>query len=167
MATVLNYEATVQRILKGDIPEVSANQQDYIMHVSDSVGTIYANLLAKMILGDVDDSVPQEMVTARVDLYDTIMGVVSQCRFGRLMNIVDGLNSIIAEQMTRTDVFSSNRVRNNVLGFIVDWWLYTTNQRSELLVTDTVDEDGYQMNEAEEVEEVESYNVVEMADKEG
>lgn len=146
----LDYDATVEKIMKGDIPEVSVNATaDYIRHIPDNLGIIYSNLMAKMILNGIPDDTPQEIISERVNLFDRLMSVVSQCRFGRLMNMIDGLNSVTSMYLTRSDVFQSNKVRNNVLGFAIDWWLYDSEQRNNVLVTvDMPDEDEVKEEEA-------------------
>lgn len=139
MASVLNYDVTVERIMKGDIPEVTNRTTDIIIHVPDGVGVAYSNIMAKLLLQTVDDTTPEEIIGERVEIYDRLMNVVSQCRFGRLFNMIEGLNSVVGPYLTRSDIFSSNRVRNNVLSFAVDWWMMDAEQRNKVLVIDEVD----------------------------
>lgn len=140
MASVLNYDVTVERIMKGDIPEVTNRTTDIIIHVPDGVGVTYSNIMARLLLQTVNDTTPEEIIGERVEIYDRLMNVVSQCRFGRLFNMIEGLNSVVGPYLTRSDVFSSNRVRNNVLSFAVDWWMMDAEQRNKVLVIDEVDD---------------------------
>ena len=140
MASVLNYDVTVERIMKGDIPEITNRTTDIIIHVPDGVGVTYSNIMARLLLQTVNDTTPEEIIGERVEIYDRLMNVVSQCRFGRLFNMIEGLNSVVGPYLTRSDVFSSNRVRNNVLSFAVDWWMMDAEQRNKVLVIDEVDD---------------------------
>lgn len=137
--TYLDEEATVEKVLLGQIPD-GTMPNDNVTIISDYVARIYVNILAKVIMGTIPDATPAELIEQRVKLFDDIVDIINTTRIGRLHKLINKLTICVNESNATSSCWPNTKMKNNVTSFIIDFFIWTPEQRHEFLVVRTEEE---------------------------
>lgn len=141
-------EYFVDRVRKGDFPEVPIPEQERVTTMDMQLLANYSIILGSCLLNGIPEKNSEYIYEKRRDLYDEIMETVNKRNFGRTLKLNLELSEIVNQAALDNRIWPSQRERNNVLLFAVQYFLWDDKVRAEFFSVnnDDVSDEG---NDAE------------------
>ena len=158
MGKDISMNMLIDSVKNGDFAEQQMPVEERLLLLNSNLIANYSVILAHCLLNEIPQENAEEIYSKRKALFDKVIQAVNANNYGRAGKLVEELEKAVAEVEDDKVMWPSKKIRNNVLLFITQYFIWDDKTRMMFF---GAEESDFQQPQAQEAPEVVEGEVVE------
>ena len=129
MAKNLSINELIDLVKNGDFEEKQAPIEERLLLLNNNLIVNYAVIMAHCLLNEIPQENAEAVYNKRKEFFDKLIQIVNMNNYGRCAKMVEDIEAAIADVEADKVMWPSKKIKNNVLLFAVQYFIWDDKTR--------------------------------------